>query len=199
MKAGWQRGLQNWQKESSVVTNMLKEYFPLLLARLFMLFLARLFILQAKSCSEIFPENLKSGFRTCGLYPLDRNEVLRKLPKTITEAQVDQSMNETLIDLLQTKHGDKCVIKKSWGKHVEAGIIVNTEPAANYVSDSSSEEEDEDDGTVCKICSIKWIDLTENSSIWVQCDICGDYICPNCYRDDDLKDDEDFYCYICSN
>ena len=155
-KQGGKGGFKNWQKESSVVTDMLKEYFPLLLARLFMLFLARLFILQAKSCSEIFPENLKSGFRTCGLYPLDRNEVLRKLPKTITEAQVDQSMNETLIDLLQTKHGDKCVIKKSWGKHVEAGIIVNTEPAANYVSDSSSEEEDEDDGTVCKICSIKW-------------------------------------------
>ena len=149
---------------------MLKEYFPLLLARLF--------ILQAKSCSENFPENLKSGFRTCGLYHLDRNEVLRKLPKTITEAQVDQSMNETLIDLLQTKHGDKCIIKKSWGKHIEAGIIANTEPAANYVSDSSSEEEDEDDGTVCKICSVKWIDLTENSGIWVHCDIRDDYICP---------------------
>ena len=53
--------------------------------------------------------------------------------------------------------------------------------------------------TVCKICSAKWIDLTENSGIWVHCDICDDYICPNCYTDDDLKDDEDFYCYICSN
>ena len=166
---------------------MPKEYFPLLLARLF------------KSCSENFPEILKSGFRTCGLYPLDRNEVLRKLLKTITEAQVDQSMNETLIDLLQRNRGDKRVTKKSRGKHVEAGIIVNTEPAANYVSDSNSQEEDVDDGTVCKICSFKWIDLTENSSMWVQCDICDDYICRNCYTDDDLKDDEDFYCYICLN
>ena len=49
MKASWRRELENWQKESRV-TNMPKEYFTLLLARLF------------KSCSEIFPENLKSGF-----------------------------------------------------------------------------------------------------------------------------------------
>ena len=64
-------------------------------------------------------------------------------------------MNETLIDLLQRNRGDKRVTKKSRGKHVEAGVIVNTEQAANYVSNSNSEEEDVDDGTACKICSFK--------------------------------------------
>ena len=159
MKASWRRELENWQKESHV-TNMPKKYFILLLARLF------------KSCSENFAENLKSGFWTCGLYPLDTNEILRKLLKTITEAQADQSLNETLIDLLQKNRSDKRVTKKSRGERVRAGVIVNTELGANYVSDSSSEEENVDDGTMCKICSVKWIDLTENSGIWVQCDIC---------------------------
>ena len=75
--------------------------------------------------------------------------------KTITEAQADQSLNETLIDLLQKNRGDKRVTKKSRGERVRAGVIVNTELGANYVSDSSSEEENVDDGTMCKICSVK--------------------------------------------
>ena len=89
------------------------------------------------------------------MYPLDTNEILRKLLKTITEAQADQSLNETLIDLLQKNRGDKRVTKKSRGERVRAGVIVNTELGANYVSDSSSEEENVDDGTMCKICSVK--------------------------------------------
>ena len=89
------------------------------------------------------------------MYPLDTNEILRKLLKPITEAQTDQSLNETLIDLLQKNRGDKRVTKKSRGKRVRAGVIVNTEPGANYVSDSSSEEENVDDGTMWKICSVK--------------------------------------------
>ena len=119
--------------------------------------------------------------------------------KTITEAQADQSMNETMIDLLQKNRGDRRVTKKSRGKHVEVCVIVNTEPVGNHVSDSSSEEENVDDGTMWKICPVKWIDLTKNGGIWVQCNICDDYICPNCYRANDVKEDEDFYCSICSN
>ena len=48
---------------------------------------------------------MENGFKKFGLYPLTRNDVLRKLLQTISDPQADQSMNETLISLLEEHHG----------------------------------------------------------------------------------------------
>ena len=46
------------------------------------------------------------------------NEILAKLPRTITGAQADRSMNETLIDLLQRNRGEKRGGKRLRGKWI---------------------------------------------------------------------------------
>ena len=68
-------------------------------------------------------------------------------------------------------------------------------------SESSNDEscdEEEDDGTTCKICKIHWIELTERCGDWVQCDICDEYICPKCYDERDISadDDDDDDCFL---
>ena len=88
MKSTWRKELESWHKESRVM-GLPKEHFPLILKRMY------------NACLDKFPEKLENGFRTCGLYPLNRNEILRRLPKTIFNALADQSMNETLISLLE--------------------------------------------------------------------------------------------------
>ena len=61
---------------------------------------------------------------------------------------------------------------------------------AESTNDGSSDEEG-DDGTICKICKIPWIELTEKCRDWVQYNTCDKYISPKCYgkRDISLNDD----------
>ena len=50
--------------------------------------------------------NLQSGFRALGIYPLDRNEPLPKLPSHDSYvSKSNSSLNETLIDLLKKNCG----------------------------------------------------------------------------------------------
>ena len=60
-------------------------------------------------------------------------------------------------------------------------------------SNDESSDEEEDDGTNCKICKIPWIELTEKCGDRVKCDICDEYICPNCYDKRDTPADDDFF------
>ena len=48
--------------------------------------------------------NLQSGFRVCGICPLDPNEPLSKLP-SLDVSESNSSLNETLIDLLKKNCG----------------------------------------------------------------------------------------------
>lgn len=61
---------------------------------------------------------LISGFRACGLYPLDRNEVLRKLPeyRSLDQSEVRSSLNDSLIELLKGVRGQKDADQKKRGK-----------------------------------------------------------------------------------
>ena len=57
-------------------------------------------------------------------------------------------------------------------------------------SNIKSSDEEEDDGTTCKICKVSWVELTEK---------CGDvvqYICQKCYGKRDISGDDDFTCSI---
>lgn len=108
-------------------------------------------------------ETSENGFKTFGLYPLTRNDVLRKLLQTISDPQVDQSMNETLISLLEEHHGQGKGGTKSYRvKRVEAGVIANRELLGALVKSS---KEEEDDRTVCKIFKVRWINLTESNCV----------------------------------
>ena len=125
IKSTWRKELENWQQESRVVS-LPKEHFPLHLKRMY------------NACLDTFPKNLENGFRTCGLYPLNRNEVLRELRKTISNVQADQSMNETFVSLLEQNCGHRKGGAKTFrGKRVQAGVIANMEPPDSV---ESSEE-----------------------------------------------------------
>ena len=66
MKLTWRKELENWQKEFRVMS-LSKEHILLLLKRMYY------------ACLDTFPKNLKNGCRTCGLYPLNKNENFEKI------------------------------------------------------------------------------------------------------------------------
>lgn len=68
MKRVWMKVLSEWRTESRRKGCLPKEYFPVLLLRLI------------KGMASTVGDNLRSGFRACGLVPIDRQNVLRKLP-----------------------------------------------------------------------------------------------------------------------
>ena len=85
--------------------------------------------------------------------------------------------------------------KRERGKKIPSGTVVIEEiphvkqqPGlswqCNNLAESSNDEssdEEGDDGTACKICKIPWIELREKCRDWVQCYICEEYACLNCY------------------
>ena len=75
-----------------------KEILPLLMARL------------DTKVRENVSDNLKSGFRTCGIHPLDRNIMLQRLPdsdinKNLSAKECSVSLNNSLITLLKENRG----------------------------------------------------------------------------------------------
>ena len=87
--------------------------------------------------------------------------------------------------------------KRSRGKRVEAGVIANREPLDSVKNGEG--EKTEDDGTIYKICKIRWIDLTQSNGSWGECDLCNDYMCLKCYNVEELNANDDYYCSVCSN
>ena len=79
MKGDWRDVLKEYRREIRRKGAIDKAYFPQLLSRL-------MTVIQ-----PTLAENLITGFRTCGIYPIDRQEVLKKLPSTedITDKSPD--------------------------------------------------------------------------------------------------------------
>ena len=69
MKSQWRRVLKEYRVESRRVGDIPKTVFPRLLKLLW------------DMMSKTVGDNLVSGFRTCGLVPLDRTAALKKLPE----------------------------------------------------------------------------------------------------------------------
>ena len=61
---------------------------------------------------------------------------------------------------------------------------------AKSTNDGNSDDE-ENDGTTCKICKISSIEVTEKFGDWIECDTCDEYICPKCYDKRDIFADDD--------
>ena len=92
LKRAWRVILDEWKKEVRTEGSFNKKYFPSLLKRLV--------DTQGKSMKI----NLQSGFRACGICPLDPSEPLFKLP-SLDVSESNSSLNETLIDLLKKNRG----------------------------------------------------------------------------------------------
>jgi hypothetical protein len=97
-------------------------------------------------------ENMKSGFKKCGIYPLNRNEVLQRLPSCFNAETTNttQVLNDTVIDYLkELRHGNESAKTTKRKKvNVPAGRsylvedITGTGGMSNEQSGDSSDEEE---------------------------------------------------------
>ena len=106
LKRAWRIILDEWKKEVQTEGSCNKKYFPSLLKRL------------VNTQGESMKINLQSGFRACGICPLDPNEPLSKLP-SLDVSESNSSLNETLIDLLKKNRSfDSEKQKRTRGKQI---------------------------------------------------------------------------------
>lgn len=108
LKIEWRKILESWHKESRVKGSIPKNQFPGLLKKL---------------QNQLKEENICSGFRAAGIFPTDRQMVLKRLPNhnQDTGANVTEVFNEAISGMLK-KHcgyGEKSEMKR--GKKITPG------------------------------------------------------------------------------
>lgn len=128
MKMAWRKILEEWKvgpghREASLQ----KDVFPRLLGKLM------------KSIQEMGPENVRSGFRKCGIVPLDVDAVLKRLPSDQTShANQVELLDNSLVELLKTmRYGDGSTPKRK--KRVRLGVEAGKSVVGR---DSTIEDED---------------------------------------------------------
>lgn len=76
MKRAWRKILTNWKETAGLKSgNLDKSQFPSLLKKL---------ISEMESTSK---QNLMSGFRKCGIFPINLDELLQRLPQTTSDPE----------------------------------------------------------------------------------------------------------------
>ena len=117
----------NHLKESSVP----KTVFPRLLKEL---------------TNELNKENLISGFKMCGTYPLDCNQVLNHLPSEENPQEANLQIDKCLINILKSASGKNDAALKRGKKLPFApgrDISVSTEKDTESEDEQANESEDE--------------------------------------------------------
>ena len=166
--------LDNWRKESRSKGAIPKTQFPSMLRRL---------------CNSLKSQNLISRFEVTGIFPLDSNEVLKRLPSMNRDRggeEVNESFNDSLMEMLQTYCGQGRKEKQTskWGKKVpvtlgraidslelpstSAKLITLPQKKTNaplIVSVSENNEE-----WFCGQCDLAWD--AEGDDRWIVCDRC---------------------------
>ena len=54
---------------------------------------------------DLNEENLVNGFKNCGIYPLERNQVLSRLPHETNSQEANQCVDECLINMVKSVSG----------------------------------------------------------------------------------------------
>lgn len=99
MKTAWRAVLSEWKLQNLRLNTVPKDMFPTLLKQC----LVRLNCVKSRNNHDeggAIERDLKSGFRACGLFPLDRNQVLQKLPDEET-GNSGELVESALISLLK--------------------------------------------------------------------------------------------------
>ena len=134
LKAHWRNMLRDYQSANPSFKSLAKTDFPRLLAEL----------IGKLETADL----LKNGFRKCGLYPLNPEEVMVKIPHREDTETIARGVDQVLIDKLETRRFGDAAKKRPRGKGVPAGASLTTYQAG----ESSEEEEDsssngEEDGS----------------------------------------------------
>ena len=86
LKRKWCKILKNWKVQNPGQTTLPKDSFPRLLK-------------QLEECLNV--ENLISGFKTCGIYPLDPEQLLKKLPEEVSLDNVNGTVSGVVVEQLK--------------------------------------------------------------------------------------------------
>ena len=107
-----------------------------------------------------------SGFRASGMYPLDRHQVLKRLPIWLTSDEIDNAVfNESVLQISKENCGvgiEKKRVQTKRGRKITPGKIIT----------SLSDDENDAPGSSKKQKGSKK-KKTENKNIW-QCSDCAD-------------------------
>ena len=118
LKVEWKRILGNWRRESRQKGSIPKNQFPGLLDNL---------------QHQLKPENIKSGFKASGIHPVDREQVLKRLPhmnRDIGGGTVSEVFNEAIQQMLVRHCGQGEKKKLTRGKKITPGKPVMPEDLA---------------------------------------------------------------------
>ena len=152
LKRNWKKVLVRWRNETKSKGSIPKTQIPCMLKRLV--------------DTALIPEHLVSGFRKCGIFPVDRNEVLQQLPglqKDPGGPTTVMHINSSVMTLLKehaTQHHSS--VKKTRGKKVIHGKRITPD---NLLKDGPSTESNE-----CVHCMQPWD--RDGDDRWIQCDLC---------------------------
>ena len=105
LKKAWKRVLGKWKlsPEGRQQGTLNKKQYPRLLAKLI-----------AILASENGPENLKSGFRKCGLVPFEPEQVYKRLPSTASnELEPTEALDSSLLEALKELRGNNAELPKT--------------------------------------------------------------------------------------
>ena len=145
MKVLWRTVLEQWRTESRSTGTIPKETFPRLLNRVY---------------KQLSSDWLVSGFRACGIVPLDPSQVLKRLAGESSQDGVDFNvLNEACVNLLK-EHcgaGRQASAKAKRGKKVTPGKAIGV-----GITD--------DEKWVCFSCNEEWCHDDDNR--WIVCDTC---------------------------
>ena len=107
-----------------------------------------------------------SGFRASGMYPLDKHQVLKRLPILLTSDEIDNAVfNESVLQILKENCGvgiEKKRVQTKRGRKITPGERIT----------SLSDDENDAPGSSKKQKGSKK-KKTENKNIW-QCSDCAD-------------------------
>ena len=164
VKIEWKCILESWRKESQTRGSIPKSQFPGLLDRLY---------------SQLKPENLVAGFKASGIFPLDRQECLKRVPngnKDVGGETVQAVFNGCVLDILKKhcapvtkrtrKRGKK--IDVTPGRRVTVADI-NNKDACPSTSGSAARQDDveQDDIETVWLKTARWNLLMLNWQVMV--------------------------------
>ena len=161
LKQSWRSILMKWRVESRIKGAIPKEHLPTLLNKL---------------NNTLWPEALISGFRATGIYPMDKTEVIKRLPEKYKDPSGKDTvmiLNESVLDILKNNlelGANPPAKRKPRGPKVEPGKRIHC-LGKSMPSSSTELNNNTDSNWYCALCNKKWVELSND--VWIQCDNCS--------------------------
>lgn len=190
LKRNWRKILNDWRKNSRRRGAIPKPQIPTMIRQL---------------CSHLTPSHLESGFRASGIYPLNRQQVLKQLSgRKDATAPGDvgkEVFNESVMGMLR----EQAEAQKPQKVPRRGKIVTHGKRIVSLVGDCSLLESANGDN-YCSDTTCNGQFDSDGSDNWIQCDKCNKWYHYQCSGLDYAEEDYDmleletldFNCMACS-